>query len=168
MARPTSRSALLDAAAVEFETLQDAVASVDVDRRETPGVCVDWSVKDLLAHLDAWHDMFSSWEANGAAGTKPEMPAPGYTWSGTPALNQTIFEATAQDDWDDVVDRLVQSHAKAVATISAYTDDQLFTKKLYPWTGSTSVGSYAISATSSHYSWARKLIRKWAKTNRVL
>ncbi len=65
------------------------------------------------------------------------------------------------------MDRLVQSHAKAVAIISAYTDDQLFTKKFYPWTGSTSVGSYAISATSSHYSWAAKLIRKWAKTNRV-
>ena len=42
-------------------------------------------------------------------------------------------------------------------------DEELFTKKKYHWTGSTSLGSYLVSATSSHYDWALKLIRKSIK-----
>jgi hypothetical protein len=49
--------------------------------------------------------------------------------------------------------------------IAAYGDEQLFTKKYYAWTGSTSVGSYAVSATTSHYAWAHKLIRAFARTH---
>ncbi len=47
----------------------------------------------------------------------------------------------------------------AVYTVA---DEDLFAKKRYPWTGTTSVGAYLVSATSSHYAWASRLIRKWA------
>ena len=36
---------------------------------------------------------------------------------------------------------------------------------LYHWTATTSLGSYLVSATSSHYDWALKLIRKSIKKN---
>ena len=42
-------------------------------------------------------------------------------------------------------------------------DDELFEKKRYKWTGSTSLGAYLVSATSSHYDWAFKLIKKCLK-----
>ncbi|HOP45228.1 MAG TPA: ClbS/DfsB family four-helix bundle protein, partial [Flavobacteriales bacterium] len=38
--------------------------------------------------------------------------------------------------------------------------EELFEKKRYRWTGSTSLGAYLVSATSSHYDWALKLIQK--------
>ena len=68
MARPTSRSELLERMAVEYERLHLEVAALDPGRRERPGACDDWSVKDLLAHLDAWHEMFLGWESEGRAG----------------------------------------------------------------------------------------------------
>jgi hypothetical protein len=43
--------------------------------------------------------------------------------------------------------------------VAAYTDDELFTKKRYRWTGSTSVANYAVSATTSHYDWVRTQVR---------
>lgn len=46
--------------------------------------------------------------------------------------------------------------------VAGYNDEDLFTKRRFPWTGSTSVGSFAVSATTSHYDWAAKLIRKSA------
>jgi hypothetical protein len=49
--------------------------------------------------------------------------------------------------------------------IEKHSDHELFTKKLYKWTGSTSLGSYLVSNTSSHYTWAYDLIRKWLKAN---
>lgn len=132
--------------------------------QEQPGACDAWSVKDLLAHLGAWHEMILTWEGVGSAGGAPEMPAPGFTWGEAPELNQQIFESSEHDQWDDVVERFRASHEKVMAVIEAYSDEDLFTKKRFPWTGSTSVGSYLVSTSSSHYAWASKLIRKWAKT----
>ncbi len=165
MARPTSRDDLLTAAGSEFDRLFDAVASVDRVDRERPGACEHWSVKDLLAHLDAWHELFLGWERVGRTGEKPSIPAPGIGWSETPALNDEIYRNAADDDWTDIEQRLRSSHRAITELIASYSNDDLFTKKRYKWTGSTSVGSYAVSATSSHYAWASKLIRRWAKAN---
>ncbi len=165
MARPTNKTELLTAAEVEFSKLWKAIEGVAEEDRERPGACEAWSVKDLLAHLDAWHEMYMGWEVAGSAGEVVEMPAPGYAWGETPALNEAIFERAQHDSWKDVENRVQASHQKVLDVINSYKSDDLFTKKLYPWTGSTSVGSYTISASASHYAWASKLIRKWAKAN---
>ena len=165
MARPTTKDELLVAAAEEFDGLCVVVAGVSVEDRTRPGACEAWSVKDVLAHLDAWHEMFLGWEAAGGRGEKLPMPAPGFSWAQTPALNESIYQRHANDAWDLVKDRLDDSHARVVAVITGYDEADLFTKKRFAWTGSTSVASYAISATSSHYAWAHKLIKKWAKTH---
>ncbi|MGB7981925.1 MAG: ClbS/DfsB family four-helix bundle protein [Candidatus Nanopelagicales bacterium] len=164
MGRPTTKDELLDAARAEFARLWAAVAMVPQADRERPGACEGWSVKDLLAHLDAWHELLLGWQAAGAAGQRPEIPGPGYTWAMTPALNATIQARCAQDPWADVADRLRASHARVLEVIDSCAPEDLFAKKRYAWTGTTSVGSYAVSATSSHYAWAGKLIRTWARS----
>ena len=165
MARPTNRDDLLAAAEHEYATLLDAVEAVPRAERTAPGACGDWSVKDLLAHLSAWHSMLLDWERVGATGAKPVMPAKGFTWQQTPELNDTIYQRYADDTWDDVVARLRETHAEVIARIEQYDDEDLFTKRRYGWTGSTSVGAYAVSATSSHYAWATKHIRRFARTH---
>ena len=163
MTRPTTRAELLDQAEREFERLFEIVDEVPASRLETPGACESWSVKDLLSHLDAWHRLFIGWEADGASGGTPDMPASGYSWKETPALNEHLQGLAAADVWDDVVAKLRESHDQVIDVIASYGDEDLFTKRRFAWTGSTSVGSYAVSATSSHYAWATKLIRAWAR-----
>ena len=126
MPRPTNRTELLSRMDEEMSRLHDAVMAIPMEARTLSGACEEWSVKDLLAHLDAWHEMFLEWERDGSKGAKPSMPAPGFTWADTPALNQEIWEKTRNDEFSEVA-------------------------------------SYAISATSSHYDWARKLVAKFGK-----
>jgi len=163
MARPTTKTELIEAANTEFDRLRQAVANVEAQDRELPGACDDWSVKDLLAHLHAWHELALGWEAIGRTGEVPAVPAEGYTFAETPKLNAAIHKRTAQDRWDDVERRLRASHDAVLAAIDGYTNAELFTKKQFAWTRSTSVGAYFVSATSSHYAWASKLVRKWTK-----
>ncbi len=47
--------------------------------------------------------------------------------------------------------------------IEKHSDVELFEKKRYKWTGTTSLGAYLISSTSSHYDWAIKLIKRSMK-----
>jgi uncharacterized protein (TIGR03083 family) len=163
MPRPATRAALLQAIDAEFARLMAQVDQVPPADRQRPGACDHWSVKDLLIHLDAWHDLFLGWEQVGSRGGSPQMPAAGYTWAETPALNEAIHQRTKDDPWEAVQARLRASTARVRALVAAHTDEDLFTKKRYAWTGSTSLGSYAVSCTSSHYAWATQLIRKFAR-----
>ena len=163
MSRPTSRAELLERATNEFEALMEAAEGVEPERRLGPSDYPRGSVKDMLAHLDAWHRMFIEWERVGRAGEVAEMPAPGHTWKTTPALNMEIHERHVDDAWDQVVDGLRASHAQVVQAVEAYSEAELFEKRRYRWTSSTSVGSYAVSATTSHYDWAMKHLRKSMK-----
>jgi hypothetical protein len=163
MSRPTTRGELLERAGREFEQLFDAAEAIEPERRSGPSDYPRGSVKDMLAHLDAWHRMFLEWERVGRTGEIAEMPAPGHTWKTTPALNREIHERHADDPWAAVLDGLRASHAQVVQVIAAYSDDELFEKRRYRWTGSTSVGSYAVSATTSHYDWALKHLNRSRK-----
>lgn len=48
--------------------------------------------------------------------------------------------------------------------IERFSDTELFNKKHFVWTGTTSLGSYCVSVTSSHYDWALAKLRKHRKT----
>lgn len=163
MGRPTTRDELLERIDADYATLLRQVEAVGRSDREVPGACEKSSVKDLLAHLHAWHELFLTWEGAGRAGGRPQMPAPGLTWKQTPELNERIWQQTHDDDWDEVRRRLDASHARVREVVASYDADDLFAKRRFAWTGSTSVGSYAVSATTSHYDWARTQIRRFVK-----
>ena len=164
MTRPSNRESLLNESQKFFDRLLELVASIPNDKKVIPGVNGEWTVKDVLAHLCAWHSLIETWYIEGMAGNKPEMPAPGYTWKTTPQLNERIFQDHKNESLDLVFQNLRNSHSKVQGMIEKHSDEDLFTKKRYPWTGSTSMGSYFVSATSSHYQWAIDLIKKWLKS----
>lgn len=129
-----------------------------------PGACGIWSIQDILAHLHAWHKMYLTWYTEGMAGRKAPMPAPGFTWKETPQLNEKIYCEYKNHSLAAVLSALKSSHEQIDAIIEDHTQEELFTKKRYGWTGSTSVGSYTISATSSHYDWAISEIKKFLRS----
>ena len=58
---------------------------------------------------------------------------------------------------------LDDSYTEVQAIIKKHSEKDLFAKKKFNWTGTTSLAAYLISATSSHYDWALKLIKKAKK-----
>ncbi len=96
-------------------------------------------------------------------GEKPEMPAPGYTWKTTSELNHWILSQYKVTDLADSKQKFSDSHKEVSELINKHSNDELFEKKRYKWTGTTSLGTYLISAISSHYVWAYKLIKRVKK-----
>lgn len=172
MSRPTTREELLGRIVTDFERLCASVEQIEPAYRLGPSDYPRGSIKDMLAHLHAWHEMFLSWERVGRKGGAPDMPAAGYIWRDTPALNMEIHKQHEDDAWESVMTNLRASHARVRVVVESYSDEELFEKRHYAWTGSTSVGSYAVSATTSHYDWAEKHVRKsrkaWAADSRTL
>lgn len=118
------------------------------------------SIKDHLAHLYAWQLMMENWYKNGMKNIKIEMPKKGYTWREIPKLNKEIDKKYKKTPLKEILKNLNKSHKKMLVIINKHSDKELFTKKLYSWTGSSSLAVYLRGATSSHYDWAIKRIKK--------
>lgn len=165
MPRPKSKDELLALCEENYRKLNDYINSLPPAKisDEFPPGTMNRNIRDVLAHLYHWHLMFLQWYEEGMAGKKPAMPAEGYSWKTIPALNRKIWEKYRECDLDDVQKKFEASHTRVQELIAKHSNEELFEKKRYPWTGSTSLGAYLISATSSHYDWAMKLIKKATK-----
>ncbi len=162
MPRPTTKDQLLNLSQKNYLKLQDFIDSIpkEIQLREFPEGTLNRNIRDVLAHLHHWHLMMIDWYTIGMRGTKPDIPAKGYTWKTLPDLNRKIWEMYKNVVLETVKIDLEKSFKDIQQVIERHTDDELFEKKRYHWTGTTSLGAYLISCTSSHYDWALKLIKK--------
>ena len=62
---------------------------------------------------------------------------------------------------------LRDSHKRVLAAIVPFSDEELFEKKHFSWTGTSSLGSYCVSATSAHYEWAAKKVKAHIKAGKA-
>ncbi len=162
MPKPKSKEELLRLSEKNYQYLVDYVQGLSEDQREIefiPGT-MNRNIRDVLYHLHQWHVMFLGWYKVGMAGEKPEMPAKGYKWNMLPELNRMIWQNCQNTSLVKCLELLKQSHDEVAKIISVHSDKELFEKKRYAWTGSTSLGAYLISTTSSHYDWAIKLLHR--------
>jgi hypothetical protein len=115
---------------------------------------------DILAHIVAWHKLFLIWYAEGMSGKNVAIPAVGYTFKTTPALNELLYQQYKDMSFAMVESQFLSTYREIMTIIESHTDADLVKKKFYKWTGTTNLASYLASTTSSHYQWAIALLRK--------
>lgn len=162
MPRPQSKEELLFLAKENYEKLLSYINTLPENKREInfPEGTMNRNIRDVLGHLYHWHLLFLKWYEVGMQGEKPAIPKEGYTFSQMPQLNREIWQKCQSVSLSQMLLFFEQTHRQVYKIIEKHTDEELFTKKKYRWTGTTSLGSYLVSASSSHYDWALKLIRK--------
>ncbi|MEZ4553140.1 MAG: ClbS/DfsB family four-helix bundle protein [Dehalococcoidia bacterium] len=165
MPRPRTRDDLMAAIELSITALDETLDGLTPEQAAAAGTPDDWSPKDIVAHVDAWAAMFLGWWEAGERGDRPAVPAPGFKWSETPALNAQIFEANRTQPLAGARRGLETRLARIREVIDATPPDVLFVRGHVGWTGTSSLGSYLVSATSSHLEWARREIRAWLKAH---
>jgi hypothetical protein len=160
MPRARNKAELITYGNKEYKALCDLVNMLKQEKLETTEVFENRTVKDIIAHLHAWHLLFFEWYKVGMSGDKPYIPAKGYTFKDTPKLNEKLYQEYKNIKWEAIYKDFKDSHKKIMEIIENHSEEDLTQKKKYKWTGSTNLASYLASATSSHYVWAKKLIKK--------
>lgn len=166
MPRPQTKDELLAAASDQFNKLQNRLTTMSVADRAASFAFEDRDrcVRDVLVHLFEWHQMLLAWlDANLAGGDEPFLPAP-YNWKTYGELNVALWERHRSTPLATASGLLIESHAAVLARVAGLTNEQLFERGQFSWTGSTTLGSYCVSVTSSHYDWALKKLAKHLKT----
>ena len=169
MPRPTSKSDLIQAANDQFaklwtliDEMSDEEKSADIVPNER-----DKNVRDVLVHLYEWHCLLLNWiRSNTNRNPAPFLPVP-YNWKTYPQMNVVFWEKHQNTSYTDAETMLKKTHKEVLALIETFSNEALFSKGTFDWTGTTTLGSYCVSATSSHYDWAFKDIKKALKKYRA-
>ena len=56
-----------------------------------------------------------------------------------------------------------KSHSEVIKLAETFSNEELFSKGVYSWVGGSTLGSYFVSNTSSHYEWAMKKLKAHKK-----
>lgn len=163
MPRPQSKKELIEVIQLERRKLDQTLDTLSEEQMQATGACGDWSVKDILSHLVDWEQRCLRWYRAGLNGEVQKTPDEDYNWRELPALNQAIYETYRDWPLDKVQQAYQDSFTETMTQFDAITEEELFTPRAYEWTGNNLLRDYLNSATASHYRWASKLIRQFAR-----
>lgn len=178
MSRATTKSDLIKAANEQFEKMWKLIESMteekqtaifnfgeDFNRKEAHWVR-DKNMRDVLVHLYEWHQLLLNWvESNQRGETRPFLPEK-YNWKTYGQMNVEFWNKHQSTPYEDSKKMLCSSHKQVMDIIEKFTNEELFEKKYFDWTGTSTLGAYCVSATSSHYDWAMKKIKAHIRTCR--
>lgn len=166
MARPIAKQDLIEAASNRFEKLWELIDSMPKEKQLGAFSFEDRdkNLRDVLVHLYEWHQLLLNWLRSNQVGNAVNFLPESYNWKTYPKMNVELWKKHQTTPLEKAVALLKESHANVMALIELFTNEELFTKKYFPWTGTTSLGSYCVSATSSHYDWAIKKLKQHIKS----
>ena len=78
-------------------------------------------------------------------------------------MNVEFWKKHQNTSQEDATKALQKSHKDVLKLAENFTNEELFSKKVYKRVGGSTLGSYFVSATSSHYDWAIKKIKAHQK-----
>ena len=175
MARAATKEELIDAAEKNFEKLWQTIDSMTEEELNTDFDFSDdtkkkeahWerdkNLRDVLIHLYEWHQLLIHWiKSNTEGKNRPFLPE-SYNWKTYGDMNVEFWKKHQTTSLADSKRMVKESHAAALKVIEPFSDEELFTKKYFEWTGTTTLGSYCVSAMPSHYDWALKKLRAHIK-----
>jgi hypothetical protein len=162
--RYASKEQLLSSIQGEHDRLLDLLDQFPRQQCRAPGVWGDeWTLKDLVAHLNEWHAIFLRWYRDGLAGREPDIPALGYKWNETPRLNRDIWEMHKDRSWRDVRAEFGRSYGEILELVQGLSEEELLRPGHFAWTGSNPLTTYLGANTCSHYRFAIKVIKRWQR-----
>lgn len=179
MSRPTTKIDVINAAADNWKKMNTIIASLtekelstffdfskDVKKKEAHWKR-DKNLRDILIHLYEWHQLLINWiRENKIGNNKPFLPEP-YNWKTYGDMNIEFWKKHQNTTLEQAKEMLVKSHEEVMSLIEEFSNEELFSKGVYQWVGGSTLGSYFVSVTSSHYDWAIKKLKAHIKNCKI-
>jgi len=163
----TGKDRLLATLDAERATWEALVEEVGLERLASPGVAGDWSVKDLLGHLAAYHRFWDA-QLRAAATGVPPTPRDLFDTDETPRRYVSVDEQNAAiharsaplppavvlATWREAVDLLRDG-------VAALPEADLTTPGRFPWAGDRPLAEAMAGDTYRHAAEHAAQVRSW-------
>lgn len=175
MARPTTKEDLIISVKENYEKLNELISKLSEKELNTPFDFSadekkkeahwkrDKNLRDILIHLYEWHMLILNWvNSNQNGEEKPFIPKP-YNWKTYGDMNVEFWKKHQNTPLEEAKKMINKSHKDVLVLAEKFSNDELFSKNIFKWVGGSTLGSYFVSATSSHYDWAIKKLKAHQK-----
>lgn len=146
-----------DSEFADLLALIDGLSAEQLDA-EFAGPARDRNVRDVVAHLHAWHILLERWYSDGMTGGSPSIPAEGYSWRELAELNEDLRQQWQETGLAELMPLLRASHQSLQAMVALHDDRELDDPSAFGWTGGSALGEFALECGGNHYAWARDAI----------
>lgn len=169
MPQPQDKTSLLDSAQALFAELQTlwqntalSILETDFLPRTTKAKCTTFeqgdNMRDVLMHIYEWQRLQIAFVDNIRKGEPKDFIPDPYRknykeMDEVNRLNDQKYSAA------EAMGMLRQSHEEIVALAESFTEDELFGKKVFKVTYTTTMAAYFMSVTTSPYSQAIKRLK---------
>lgn len=175
MGRPTTKPDLISAATDNFAKLNKLIDSLTEkelstefdfagdEKKKEAHWKRDKNLRDVLIHLYEWHQLVLHWVNSNMNGeSQPFIPKP-YNWKTYGELNVFFWKKHQNTTLEEAKELLDISHKEVLKLAETFSNEELFSKGTYKWVGGSTLGSYFVSVTASHYDWAMKKLKAHKK-----
>ena len=174
MARAKTKIELVEDANKQYEVLINLIESITYEQQISIFVFnrdekqAHWkrdnNIRDVLIHLYEWHQLLINWVNSNQNGISANFLPANYNWFNYGQMNVEFFLKHQTTPYDIALNLFKDSHKEVMGLIDTFSSEQLFEKNQFTWTKTTTLGSYCVSASASHYVWASNKIKKHIKT----
>src|SRR5260370_30538123 len=124
MAEQMDKASILDELRSKYVALEAILAPLDEAQLTTPGVIGDWSIKDILAHITAWHHRLLARLHAARYNEEPTISGPN-SEEEMDRLNEQFYKENKSRPLADVLGDFRSSYLQIVEAVPAMPEEDL-------------------------------------------
>jgi len=156
MEEQMDKSRLLEEIRTSYNAFEAVLASLSAEQMTTPGVNDKWSVKDNIAHINAWQRRLLDMLQATKEGVDLPDPTPGLSMD---EENETFYQRDKDRPSAEVQAEFHSLYHLVVQSIQDLSNEEL--NKPLSWLEGRSVGPFVAGNTYEHYQEHAQIIQDW-------
>jgi hypothetical protein len=152
---------ILAALQEQFERWNQLLASLDEEQITAPNFDLDWSLKDVIAHLWAWQQISSARVKGGVREREPEYPqwiVSLENWEeNANQVNALTFERNHTKPWSEVYQNWRNGFLQFLEWGNKVSERDLLDGDRYPWLKGYSIAFILVASYEHHQEHLEKL-----------
>jgi hypothetical protein len=151
---------ILAALREQFDAWEELLASLREEQITTPHF-LDWSIKDVIAHLWAWQQISVARMESGA-GSRTRIPQWVRAWArlggGPDRINALTFESNHTKTWSEVYQNWRNGFLRFLELGNGISERDLLDGDRYPWLKGYSLAFILVASYDHHQEHLEKLM----------
>jgi hypothetical protein len=168
MSAQMDKTGLLNEMRSGYGALEEIMAPLDEAQMTMPGVNGDWSIKDILAHITAWHHHLLDRLQAAARNEKPSLYGTLLDDEGVDRLNEQFYQENKSRSLDEVMTGFHSTYPQILEAVQAMQEEDLTDAQRFSWAGGIPLWRFVAADTYEHYLEHISQIKEWlAKTRQA-
>lgn len=160
---------ILTALREQFDHWEELLASMSEEQLATPRFDLDWSIKDVMAHLWAWQQISIARMEAARRDRDPELPKwaleIGEDWEeNADRVNALTYEICCNKPWSEIHRDWREGYLRFLKSGQPIHEKDLLDTSRYPWLKGYSLAFILVASYDHHQEHYEKLVQ-WIQKN---